>query len=219
MKAVNPMDGVDVVNKREAVSALADGQLQGDLFAQAVAWAVEDAEGREAWRDHHVVGDLLRSVELAPRGSADAFMAGLRQRIAQEPALRPVALPVVDEAGIVAATAAKVLQRRSRDDAANAALFRWKIAAGCASLAAVAVLGWNSVGMLSGGSPSQPQQQLAAAPSQQASVAVASGTGPVMIRDPRLDELLAAHKQFGGTSALQMPAGFLRNATFEEAGR
>ena len=40
----------------------------------------------------------------------------------------------------------------------------------------------------------------------------------VMIRDPRLDELLAAHRQLGNnTSALQMPAGFLRNATF--AGR
>jgi sigma-E factor negative regulatory protein RseA len=40
-----------------------------------------------------------------------------------------------------------------------------------------------------------------------------------MIRDPRLDELLAAHKQFGGASALQQPAGFLRNATFQPAGR
>jgi sigma-E factor negative regulatory protein RseA len=40
--------------------------------------------------------------------------------------------------------------------------------------------------------------------------------GPqTMLRDPRLDELLAAHKQYGGASALQMPAGFLRNATFE----
>lgn len=36
-----------------------------------------------------------------------------------------------------------------------------------------------------------------------------------MIRDPRLDELLAAHRQYGNTTALQMPAGFLRNATFE----
>jgi sigma-E factor negative regulatory protein RseA len=26
---------------------------------------------------------------------------------------------------------------------------------------------------------------------------------------------LAAHKQVGGNSALQMPSGFLRNATFE----
>ena len=40
-----------------------------------------------------------------------------------------------------------------------------------------------------------------------------------MLRDARLDELLAAHKQFGGISALQMPAGFLRNATFENPAR
>jgi sigma-E factor negative regulatory protein RseA len=36
-----------------------------------------------------------------------------------------------------------------------------------------------------------------------------------MIRDPQLDALLAAHKQFGGASALQTPAGCLRNATFQ----
>ena len=50
-------------------------------------------------------------------------------------------------------------------------------------------------------------------------VADADTGSQVMIRDPRLDELLAAHKQFGSTSALQMPAGFLRNATFESPGR
>jgi sigma-E factor negative regulatory protein RseA len=37
-----------------------------------------------------------------------------------------------------------------------------------------------------------------------------------MLRDPQLDALLAAHRQFGGTSALQMPSGFLRNATYTE---
>lgn len=39
-------------------------------------------------------------------------------------------------------------------------------------------------------------------------------TGP-MIRDARLDGYLAAHKQFGGSSALGVPSGFLRNATHE----
>ncbi|MDU7587859.1 MAG: anti-anti-sigma factor, partial [Acidovorax sp.] len=52
---------------------------------------------------------------------------------------------------------------------------------------------------------------------------LATAAGPdgqqVMLRDPRLDELLAAHKQFGSTTALQMPAGFLRNATFEAPAR
>lgn len=72
----------------------------------------------------------------------------------------------------------------------------------------------------------QPFEQLAASSPERATaqgapvVAVADADGQqVMIRDPRLGELLAAHKQFGSTSALQMPAGFLRNATFETPGR
>jgi sigma-E factor negative regulatory protein RseA len=36
-----------------------------------------------------------------------------------------------------------------------------------------------------------------------------------MLRDPRLDELVAAHRQYHGATNLQMPAGFLRNATFD----
>jgi sigma-E factor negative regulatory protein RseA len=30
---------------------------------------------------------------------------------------------------------------------------------------------------------------------------------------------MAAHRQFGSANALQTPAGFLRNATFEGSGR
>jgi sigma-E factor negative regulatory protein RseA len=35
-----------------------------------------------------------------------------------------------------------------------------------------------------------------------------------MLRNPQLDALIAAHNQAGGSSALQMPSGFLRSATF-----
>ena len=101
--------------------------------------------------------------------------------------------------------------------AANSSVFRWKMVAGFASLAAVAAIGWNSLSALQG-----QGKQLASAPVPQPTevLAVSEGAGqPVMLRDPRLDELLQAHKQFGSTSALQMPAGFLRNATFEEPSR
>ena len=107
-------------------------------------------------------------------------------------------------------------------EAANASVFRWKMVAGFASLAAVAAIGWTSLASLQGVGSSGPQLAMAPASSSQGSptVAVVDAEGQqVMIRDPRLDELLAAHKQFGSTSALQMPAGFLRNATFETPGR
>jgi sigma-E factor negative regulatory protein RseA len=34
-----------------------------------------------------------------------------------------------------------------------------------------------------------------------------------LVRDARLQRYLAAHKQFGGSSALGVPSGFLRAAT------
>jgi sigma-E factor negative regulatory protein RseA len=48
-------------------------------------------------------------------------------------------------------------------------------------------------------------------------VIVGNGEAQVMLRDPRLDELLEAHQQMSGSS--QMPSGFLRNATFEAPAR
>jgi sigma-E factor negative regulatory protein RseA len=39
------------------------------------------------------------------------------------------------------------------------------------------------------------------------------------VRDPRLDKLLAAHRQMGGATALGTTSGFLRNATFEGPAR
>jgi sigma-E factor negative regulatory protein RseA len=102
--------------------------------------------------------------------------------------------------------------------AANDSSMRWKLLAGVASVAAVAAVGWSVMATGAGGlSSSQPQ--LASAPQQPVAPVLARSEAGLMIRDARLDELLAAHRQFGGASALQMPAGFVRNATFEGPSR
>lgn len=210
--------------KREQISALADGQLHGDAFADAMACAVDD-DGLATWQLYHMVGDVLRSNELARADGSNLLLARLREQMAQEaPVQRPVALAPEPELAVVA---------QAQLPAANASVFRWKMVAGVASLAAVVAIGWSSIGVLQGGSASSGAQMAAGGapvlPAAQVSqgtpppaplVAVADSEGQqVMIRDPRLDELLAAHKQFGSTSALQMPAGFLRNATFATPGR
>lgn len=196
------------LKQREQLSALADGQLQGEELAQALRFAAQD-EGQEAWRLYHLVGDVLRSSELARPADGGAFLARLQQKIAEEPA----AARAVQDAPVHAEPA----QKFSRQ-AANASVFRWKMMAGVASLAAVAAIGWNAVGSQRGGAPGP---QLAAAPAAPQAQVVATGNQDqqVMLRDPRLDELLAAHKQFGGATALQMPAGFLRNANFDPPSR
>lgn len=214
----------DVTTKREQISALADGQLHGDAFADAMA-CTDDDEGLATWQLYHLVGDVLRSNELARADGSNLLLSRLREQMAQEaPVQRPVALVPEPALTVVA---------QAESPAANASVFRWKMVAGVASLAAVAAIGWSSVSALQGGrgapgaqlaSAGAPVIQAAQAPQGVAPsaplVAVADNEGQqVMIRDPRLDELLAAHKQFGSTSALQMPAGFLRNATFASPNR
>ena len=196
----------DDLKMNEQLSALADGQLQGHELDQALSFAAQ-GRGRETWQVYHLVGDVLRSPELAHSSDSAAFLSRLHQSLAQEPLL---ARPTL--------TGTEPEQSNSRQKAANASVFRWKMVAGVASLAAVSVMGWNA---LSHVRDADNAPRLAAAqPAATQQVMVGNGQdAQVMLRDPRLDELLAAHKQYGGATALQMPAGFLRNATFESPSR
>jgi sigma-E factor negative regulatory protein RseA len=213
-------------NPQDALSALADGQLRGQAFAQAVEWVTRAPDAQSTWHAYHVVGDALRSEDLASSADDLAFLARFQSRLAQEPAL----VPAVNAANMIAIAAysesAKAIFEDEEDDAldaaANAPRFGWKRIAGLASVLAVAVVGWNVVGGWGMAPAAAPLAQLASrdagsVPSVSSSMVLASGEPRVMLRDARLDALLAAHKQFGGASALQVPAGFLRNATFESA--
>jgi len=190
----------------ELLSALADGQLDGEDFAAALHASRHDDSAAACWDTYHLIGDALRSPSHGVRGADTAFLSRLNQRLAQEASpgapTRPTAQPAVQDSPVVLPP--------HRSQASNDGEFRWKLVAGFASLAAVSAIAWNASGLLS--PAAAPQLAQAPAPSQQ--VVVASPQGP-MVRDARLEELLAAHKQLGGTSALQEPSGFLRNATFE----
>ena len=194
------------MEQREMISALADGQLRGEAFAKAVEAAAADPDARQAWQAYHLIGDVLRTGQAGTLSSPQEFLDKLSQRLALEAPIRPV------PAAPAPAVAVPVRP------AANDGSFRWKMVAGFASVAAVAAVGWTVV-TGTGTGAQQPQLAGVAAPQGAAGATVAAGTQGVMIRDARLDEILEAHRQFGGASALQMPAGFLRNATFEGASR
>lgn len=195
--------------KAELASALADGELRGAELAQAVTVVATDEEARAQWHAYHLVGDVLRMGTSAAMGAPDpAFAARLRQRIQQD-TLRDVpgqarAMP--------------------ENPSANDSLWRWKLAAGLGMAASVAVLGWHLAGPMF---TSRDAIQMAAGTGDAGLVMAASPVSgqagrdgaAVMIRDPRLDQLIAAHQQLGGASALQMPAGFVRNATFQRPAR
>jgi sigma-E factor negative regulatory protein RseA len=206
----------------EQISALADGQLQGDEFAALMQQVGERPELRSTWETYHLVGDVLRSGVHAPCSDSSSFLSKLQVRLAAEQISLVQASPVAQDRPVIVA------------EAANEPVFRWKLLAGAASLAAAAAIGWTWVGTsaMSDGAQLAQQHQgktgsvLAVAGPAASGAAVVSSPrvlvgkdneAQVMLRDPRLDELLQAHQQVGGAS--HMPSVFLRNATFDAPSR
>jgi len=201
----------------QKVSDLMDGRLTPQEISQALG----EEQLQETWGVYHLIGDVLRSPDLAACSDGAAFVERLR---AQLPQARQElsALPPADAA------------RRPR--AANDPVFRWKMAAGVACFAAAALGGWSAWNGQGGSQGERAQLAQAAAPAAvallasapqmpvQASIQTVAASGdeaaPVMLRDARLDALLAAHWQSSrGASALGNAQGFLRGAAYEEAGR
>ena len=194
----------------ELLSALADGQLAGDDFVAAVQACQQDESALARWDSYHLIGDVLRLPARATlplvQGADLAFVGRLNQRLAQE-TLTGALRPDVDSAPAIQAVGAPA---HHCGTAANDGNFRWKLVAGFASLAAVSAIAWNAAGLLA--MPDAAPQLAEAGGTPQVMVASPQG---LMVRDARLEELLAAHAQLSGSSALQLPSGFLRNATFD----
>ena len=211
---------------RERMSALVDGALDAHAVASACAlWRV-DADARATWHAYQLIGDVLRSDDLAQGASSDvSFMRTLRARLADEPTvLAPQPVPSPDlhpapsavaphrggrwgwlapsavAAGFVA-VAGLLMITRVPDNAAGTAV---------ASLAPAVIAPMPSASALLPGAPVIGDMQALAAPDQ---------TSGQFVRDAQLDRYLAAHKQFAGSSALGVPSGFLRSATVEMVGR
>ncbi|HKW82247.1 MAG TPA: sigma-E factor negative regulatory protein [Burkholderiaceae bacterium] len=206
---------------RERLSALVDGELEANVVMHACA-AWHDAEQRSTWHAYQLIGDVLRSDDLASEPGRDpAFLRALRDRLAAEPVVlapRPIELATSAEPSPGA---------RHRG-------WTW-VGASAAAAGFVAVAGVLVLTRTPSASPTvQPGASdsiaLVAPPTQPTPVAAVQTTNSVtepqalvangkLIRDARLDRYLAAHKQFAGTSALGVPSGFLRSATTDGADR
>ncbi|MBK9440226.1 MAG: sigma-E factor negative regulatory protein [Comamonadaceae bacterium] len=208
----------------EMVSLLMDGQLQGEDFDDVLAQLEASSDACRAWDTYHLVGEVMRSRSAHARGHDPQFVQRLRTQLAQ------------NTSEIIAIDAVSIRAKEQNDSKVAAANDGWwRKVAGLASIALVGVMAWQGTVFFGDSSTPTSLAQQGQAPAGK--LAAASGTSsatagatvatagaiaagdaiPAMIRDPRLDALLAAHRQFGGTSALQKPSGFLRNATFEES--
>lgn len=193
----------------ELVSALLDGQLRSDEWPEALAACDEDPACLDRWHDYHLIGDLLRSPASAagdlPAVRDQDFLQRWQARLALE-AAPAAALPVQlmqPMHPVKALTEAAI-----KGAAANDSRFSWRRAAAVVGLVATGSLAWQLWSGAGDAGPALAQSQ------SQPAVLVATPQG-LMARDADLDALLAAHREWGGASALQIPSGFLRNATFD----
>lgn len=168
------------------LSALADGELaNADLQNVLAPYTVHSD-----WNAYQVIGQVLKGYpdSAMPESADPAFLQRLNLRLANEK-IAPAALPAVRQ-GLVA---------EPNQPAANDTVSRWKLLAGFASLSLVMVVIGRYVDLP--GTPTAAQ------------IVVSSPQGPI-VRDARLEELITAHKQLG-SSSLQAPSGFLRQAGFD----
>ena len=178
------------------LSAAADGDADG-LDRAARAWR-DDAEVRATWHRYQLIGDVLRSSELAqPMARDAAFLQGIRERLAAEPV-------VLAPSPVQAAATPRLVQSRWAVPAA--------VAAGFVVVAGVLVMARSS-GPMGAGAP----ETLAGASSPSGMVVVSTdGRVPstsaqeagTLLRDARVDELLRMHQANRGGMAV--PGSALR---------
>ena len=204
----------------EQLSALIDSEAtNGEASELAGRWR-DDASLRADWHAFHLIGDVLRSEGLASTGQHDAeFLQSLQAKLAQEPVVLAPTRPGAAEVVVASQSARHAWRTRA-----------WPAAAAAVLLSVGAML-WTQQAPQGGGNRPAvlAEQAPTAAPVVSSSASVPGGLepetlivqgdqGPVL-RDAQIDSYLAAHQQFGGSSAFGGTSGFVRNASLQAPGR
>ena len=196
----------DLQEQRRALSALADGQTEA-VAGGCAAWTADPA-ARAAWHAYHLIGDVMRSEDLAHSPAGDErFLAAFSERLAREPV-------VLAPMPAVAAPARPRLRHRWLAPAA--------VAAGFAAVAGMLVVTRLAA---PDAEVSGPVLALRAPVGGPVGGGVLPAGGAVLvvpapgvaaqdwkrIRDARFDSYLRAHRE--GTSAVSVavPGGALRS--------
>jgi sigma-E factor negative regulatory protein RseA len=177
-------------SRGERMSAFVDGESLDELGNISQFLADLKNQDRAAWSDYHLIGDALRSDDLAVSpATSSAFMAAFSQRFeAEAHVFAPAALPALAQK-------------------ARSGMLRRRVMPAFAVAAAAATLTWIVVPQLQGVdsrlggaqvasiAPADSMQRVAMAslPAVTARPAVVEAN---IIRDASLDQYLEAHQQF-----------------------
>ncbi len=202
-------------SSRRILSALADGDATDSEAARAFqAWR-DDPDARASWHAYQLIGDVLRSDDLAAEPAADAaFLAALRARLADEPVvLAPQ--PRVDDLAVPLPAAANASGSASRSRG------RWQgpVAMAACFLAVTGVL--NVAGTFKHSAGGNLASAAASGPLMASATAVNNGVVPTSLQTAaqtkaaadQLAPYLAAHRQSGMSGPFQMPGSDIRNVS------
>lgn len=181
---------------RQALSSLMDSELAPAELSPVVGAWQQDADSRATWHCYHLIGDVMRSDELARPARRDAAMLqALRARLADEPVpLAPRALadavpglpvPLSAGAGQRGAAAGRRFGRLRGPAAA--------VAAGFVVVAGVLVV------LRQAAPPAADGAQLAQSSAPQARAVVNTEAG-ALVRNAGLDRYLEAHRKLGNSA-------------------
>lgn len=201
-----------------SLSALMDGELDDPQVAAACAAWRRDARQQARWHTYHLVGDVLRSDELArPPERDEAFLAALRSRLEREPVVLAPTQRSDPSAPAVAALSSGTdgVARPSVVPLSSAPTrrvrrVRWAAPVGIAAgVMMVAGVVWSMRGevpdSLTAWGPTSPAASTPSSEPADARQALA---------EAELERYLRAHREFQGSAAFSPAAGFVRNAAY-----
>jgi sigma-E factor negative regulatory protein RseA len=187
-------------SRGERLSAFVDGEgLDPAESFDAVLTEFDSVEGR-TWSAYHLIGDALRSDDLAVHpATSSAFLAGFSARLQAEP-------------HVLAPSPARARTRAS--------MLRRRVAPALAVAAAAATLSWIILPQWQHGGAQSRLQTASTNPVQ--TVAMTSGSGAQeanIIRDASLDQYLEAHQQFAQQSMMPGSMPLIRAAVLTSQGQ
>ncbi len=216
---------------RAAMSALMDGELDGSQVASLrTAWRT-DRQCRADWHAYHLIGDVLRSEELAaPATRNGAFMSRLRERLECEPVVlaptradagQPQAQPAAavgagarNARGLGTGTVVTHARRRALLPSLPSLRSRWATPVGVAAgVVMVAGAVWST--------RSDPDGSASWwSPPTVATAASAVGADErATLAEAEMARYLRAHREYSGSTTLSPAAGYLRNAAYDAGPR
>jgi sigma-E factor negative regulatory protein RseA len=188
----------------ERLSAFVDGDLFGEEHLNLDKFLADfDGDDRAAWSSYHLIGDALRSDDLAVSPArSSAFLSSFAARLESEPH--------------VLAPASGSVTRRLLG-------LRRRVVPAFAVAAAAATLTWIVVPQLQG-VPGGPGAQIASLQShgdavQRVAMASVPAQDSNIIRDASLDQYLEAHQQFAQQPVMAGSTPVIRAASVSTQGQ